>query len=148
MFSARKTSWITWAILFAQTFVLVLGHGRIVVCHDEGGTSHIEIVDEDSCSILVPDGCRQTADSSDESRQVSPLCSDSSCFDEPLGIPATLSGVRIANGGEQQGVLPPPSLAVVDWLVLQDPMERQIDFDDAHAIAGFHRSIGSVILLL
>lgn len=147
----RSSSWIAWALICTQSLLLVLGHGRIVVCHEDGGTSHVEIVGEDSCSILVTDGCSQPVASQDEIQQISSPCSDTSCTDVPLGITATISNARMTSSGEQQGILPPPSLAIVDWLVLQDPMEKPdctIDFDDQHAIAGLHRSNRSTILVL
>lgn len=147
----KSSSRIAWALICAQTLVLVLGHGRIVVCHDEGGTSHIEIVDEDSCSTLVTDGCSQSATSQSEIQQIQSLCSDTSCVDEPLGILATMSNTRATIDGEQQVALPPPSLAIVDWLLLQSPAEPQItlsDFDDRYAISGLQISNRSTVLVL
>lgn len=147
----RSSSWIAWALICAQTLVFVLGHGRVVVCHDEGGTSHIEIVDEDSCSTLVTDGCSQSVASQVEIQQIQSLCSDTSCVDEPLGILATTSNTRATIDGEQQEALPPPSLAIVDWLLLQSPVERQMirsDFDDRYAISGFQISNRSTVLVL
>lgn len=148
---SKSSTWIAWVLIFAQSLLLVLGHGRIVVCHEDDGTSHIEIVDENSCSTLVTDGCSQPVDSQNEIQQISSSCSDTSCTDVPLGITATISNARMPSSGEQQGILPPPSLAIVDWLVLQDPMEKPdctIDFDDRHAIASLHRSNRSTILVL
>ena len=147
----RSSSWIAWVLICTQSLLLVLGHGRIVVCHEVDGTSHIEIVDEDSCSTLVTDGCSQPVDAQDEIQRVSSLCSETSCTDVPLGITATISNARLMSGGEQQGILPSPSLAIVDWLVLQDPIEKldsTTEFDDQHAIAGFHRSNRSTVLVL
>lgn len=147
----RSSSWIAWALICTQSIVLVLGHGRVVVCHDEGGSSHIEIVDEDSCSTQATEGCNQSVTSQGEAQQITTLCSDTSCVDEPLGITATLSNTRMTSDEEHQGAMPPPSLAVVTWLHLQDPMERQLsreDFDDRHAIDGFHQLNRSTVLVL
>lgn len=147
----RSSSWIAWALICAQALVLVFGHGRVVVCHDEGGTSHIELVDEESCSTQATEGCSQPVATQGKAQQITTLCSDTSCVDEPLGITATISNTRKMNNGEHQSSLPPPSLAIVTWLLLQDPMVRQLscdDFDDQHAIYGLHQSNSSTVLIL
>lgn len=151
MLNVRISTWLTWVLICAQSLVLVLGHGRVVVCHDEGGSTHIEIVDEESCSTRVDEGCGDSVAAQGATSLVSTLCSDTSCVDEPLGITATLSNTRIAGDIELQGALPSPSLAVVAWLLQQDPMERVVgsaEFDDQHAISGFHLSNRSTVLVL
>ena len=151
MLRGTNSIWLSWTIIFAQMFVLVLGPSRVVICYDDGGSSHIELVDDNSCITQDDRSCDQPVATQGVSQQVTSLCSDTSCVDKPLGLLATLTNTRSESYGQQHGVVPPPSLAIVQWLILQDPMDKldyTIDFDDRYAIASFHQSKRSTVLVL
>ena len=85
-----KHSIVSLALVFAQLAVIVLGHGRVVVCHDENGSSHIELVGEDVCSNSDSQSCEQPVFQQDDGR--TGTCSGSNCIDEIYSLESVLAG--------------------------------------------------------
>lgn len=92
MSNGYKHLLLAWALIAAQLFVVVIGHGRIVICHDEGGSTHIELVGEDSCSVNDATSCGLGDELNNSSTQR--LCAETSCEDELYGLTYTLAGSR------------------------------------------------------
>lgn len=89
---AYKQLVLTWLMIAAQLCVVVVGHGRVVICHDATGESHIELVSDASCSALVDGVCEQVVEYQSDKRPG--LCADTGCEDELLGFSYTLANSR------------------------------------------------------
>jgi len=83
-----------WLLIIAQMMVIVVGHGRVVVCHDDNGSTHIELVSEGSCGSDADDGCDQVVNQT--SNALASVCSQTPCVDELYGHVVPLSNVRRA----------------------------------------------------
>tara|TARA_R110002096_G_scaffold344921_7_gene538193 strand:- start:155153 stop:155650 length:498 start_codon:yes stop_codon:yes gene_type:complete len=150
MTRSRFTFWMTWVLIAAQACVLAVGYGRVVMCYDDNGTSHIEIVDEKSCSPRVDEGCTQPVSTQTDVQTLTD-CSEFACVDEPFGLLATLPVVRTTDNGKQLDVQPNPSLVIVSWLLKQNPIDAQVSsasLNDQYAMDAFHRSNRSTVLVL
>jgi len=149
MNSARTKRRLTWAIIFAQVFIFVIGHGRVVLCHEASGSSHIELVDRESCSTDIRDGCNEIA--SNQSGVPSEDYSGSSCVDELFQIVAALSNKRKVDAELGQGSQPLFTMAFASWLRLPDPVIITVtltEFDEAQLLTEQLRSIRTAVLVL
>jgi|GEM_PF-5642560 len=147
MNNAHTQKRLTWAIIFAQVFILVFGHGRVILCHEASGSSHIEFFETESCSSTDQDGCTQN--SSNQNNQ-SVSCSGSSCVDELFQVNATLSTSRRFDFSIDQEFRPPFPQLFSWWLNLPDSTELAVvaDFDDPLLFAEQQRIIRSTVLVL
>lgn len=146
MSSNRLKNRLTWAIIFAQVFILVIGHGRVVLCHDDAGTSHIELVKSDSCSSIERTDCSNIAES--QHRSTSPSCSGTTCDDELFLIQGVLASkwdfhfdtdqVEHSYAADCQS----PSLMQSDSIVVGASL------DDVCLLIALHESIRSTVLVL
>src|SRR5690606_28474379 len=149
MLNKRMTIWATWTVLLAQTLVLVLGHGRVVVCHDENGSSHIELVNEDACKLSIEEPCAQDVKLSDAKQWNQ--CSGAECVDELFEVSGTLRSARESDLGasfEFQSSLLLSTITVLALVEAPETVLDTLDLDDKHALDLRHRSIRTTILVL
>lgn len=136
-------------IIIAQLLVLVIGHGHVVVCYDESGSSHIELVNEESCKAGQVDPCSQSIDTNDHIQWSH--CSSSSCVDELFEVLVTLRSDRKSDLGVATDFQPHLPMNVIAGLELVES-SRAIDcalvFEDEHELALRHRSIRTSVLVL
>lgn len=140
---------MVWTLILSQMAFGVLGHGLVVVCHDDDGSSHIELIHDDESSGLAHDICGQTtigqvaADSS--------LCTGTSCVDEFYGLTFTFNSRRSIGHGSLSGVVPTGSSAIVSWMILPDSsdlFEEDSDLEDACVLKELQRLIRTNVLVL
>tara|TARA_R110002073_G_scaffold118918_1_gene258667 strand:+ start:577048 stop:577488 length:441 start_codon:yes stop_codon:yes gene_type:complete len=146
MISNRLKNRLTWAIILAQVFVLVIGHGRVVLCHDDTGTSHIELVKSDSCSSVERNECSNVTESQHSS--ISPSCSGTTCEDELFLIQGMLAAKWDVHFDTDQvehsyaAALQSPSLMRSDTAVVS------ANIDHVYLLIALHESIRSTVLVL
>ncbi len=92
MSKAINHSVLAWVLIMTQLVVGVLGHGRVVVCIENDGSSHIELVGEVSSSSTEDDHCGVSVGGLADG--VSSVCSEMPCDDELLELAYTLSNTR------------------------------------------------------
>ena len=93
MSTTLKHSVLAWALIVTQLAFCVIGQGRVVVCHDEGGPSHIEFVHGDQSSSVSQDNCGQAPLSQDGVAQS--ICTGSPCVDETISFTSTINTRRM-----------------------------------------------------
>jgi len=148
-----RHSTFAWALIAAQLLVVVLGHGRVVVCHDESGASHIELFGdkqgdiknttnpEDLCGLIT----------GATSSPASGLCSDVPCEDELFGFVFTLSQPRSIGPGLLAGLIPAGPISVDVWAFNEDTagnMAQAVGFDETTQLRAHYRSIRSTVMRL
>ncbi|MDF1869768.1 MAG: hypothetical protein P1U30_05200 [Phycisphaerales bacterium] len=149
MFSTRTKKHLTWAILISQAIMLLIGQGRVILCHDDSGSTHIEFTSNESCSTTQSEGCNQIA-SVNEGFQ-SQECSGTTCVDELLTLNATPSTLRKANLDLDNASTPPLPVAFLSWIALPDPTRftyPSVHFDESIVQLEQLRSIRTTVLVL
>ena len=148
MLTHRTLLLSAWAIIVAQLLVLVVGHGRIVVCFDEKGSSHIELVTEESCLAGADDAYSQSAYGIWDTQMGAG--SSTSCVDELVGLPATFTGTRYVFVGAETGLYLEPAIGVESWLVSVGVAVEVagVDFGAYGFLSELRRSIRTTVLVL
>lgn len=83
---------LAWTLILAQLTLLGFAYGRVVICHDATGPSHIELVNDNSCSASNSEACAQPANTSAPSASSS--CAQTDCTDQVFTISATVQSLR------------------------------------------------------
>ena len=93
-----KQPWLVWLLIFAQMTLGTLGYGRVILCNDQSGRSHIQIVRSSSHAshTAQPDHftsrCQQPAHQA--SNASARHCTNSRCVDEALSFPCAINPHR------------------------------------------------------
>jgi hypothetical protein len=148
-----RHSTFAWALIAAQLLVVVLGHGRVMVCHDESGASHIELFGD------TPIELSDATSSTDlcglityaKSKSTSGVCSDVPCEDELFGLVFTLSQSRTIGLASLAGLIPSAPISI-DALTIPSystgGLAQAIGSDDASLLRAQHRTIRSTVLII
>ncbi len=135
-----------WLLIIAQTMVIVVGHGRVVVCYDDNGSTHIELVSEGSCGGDVDDGCDLVVNES--SNALASVCSQMPCVDELYGQVVSLSNVCRADALAHVSWVPICEPTVLEWCALTQPAEifacvyqDAVDFEQSEERRSMHATI-------
>ncbi|MBL4590963.1 MAG: hypothetical protein JKY96_03280 [Phycisphaerales bacterium] len=144
-----KHSALAWVLIVTQLGFCVAGQGLIVLCHDEGGSSHIELARSNQWSNASQDNCGQASIAQDGVAQS--VCTSLPCVDEEIGITFTVNSRRTTAIDSLTDLFPnaPPLLTVdvhhPDSMVL---IESGTDFEVARCLIELQCSIRTTILVL
>ncbi len=149
MSNGYKQLVLAWALIAAQLFVVVIGHGRIMICHDEGGSTHVELIGEDSCGVndAAPCGLGDDPDSLSTQR----LCAETSCEDELYGLTYTLSSSRRIGQRVSTDFVPTNVIATLSSSMDTDSliaMGQSTGLIDSVARSGCRLAIRTTVLVL
>jgi len=148
MNTTLKNSALAWALIFAQLFVITLSQGRMVVCHQANGSSHIELVNDILSDLSGIDSAEHQFSISQNSAFSS--CSDGPCVDELFTAAITVIRPRLIELGNTQGLVGPP-LRLLLWDDATFPFTPDVVAStdiDAVLLNNLHARIGSTVLLL
>jgi hypothetical protein len=144
-----KHSGLAWVLIVTQLAFCVVGQGRVVVCHDEGGPSHIEFIHTDRSSSVSQDNCGQAPLSQDGVAQS--VCTGSPCVDEAISFTFTVNSRRMTTINSLTDLFPnaPPLVTVdvhhPDSMIL---IESGTDFETAFCLIELQCSIRTTVLVL
>jgi len=152
----QKQLAMTCLLIAAQLCVIVFGHGRVVICRDDGGPTHIELVRQESCSVRDDAAWDRVAGSFDEAfgealGEASWVQCTISCVDEVFGLTYTLASARRAIQGGADGFEPTSTIAMLSMLMTRDSgglvarAESQFVVDGP---GGYLASLRSTVLVL
>ncbi len=127
-----KHSALVWALIVTQMAFSVIGHGRVVVCHDDGGPSHIKLIQSSTQAGFTDDLSCVTAVGQTSSDSSS--CTGTICVDEVLSLTFTFNTRRDMNLDTLSGLVPTGPPAVVAWMTPPETMDRH-GKSTAHEIA-------------
>lgn len=147
-------SWLAWVLISVQMTFGAFGYGRVIVCNDQDGPSHIELVHGESLSHAnengsVAKGCGQVT--SPNAIVVSTHCSGTSCDDQVLSFAYTIITPRKIGCGSLMDIVPTGPPAIYDWPSLEPIAIAWVpcdDLDDASVLLGLRRSVRSTVLNL
>jgi len=145
-----KHSALAWVLIVTQLSFSVFGPGQVVVCHDEDGPSHIELIHSDSSPDLVAENCGQVSTELD--RVAASLCAGSPCVDEAISFTTTINNRRgIVDGSFTDLILTGVPLSLV-CVLSQDSTMEQLGQDTGHEVAcrllGLQSSLRTTVLVL
>ena len=113
MNTTLKNSALSWALIFAQLFMITLSQGRMVVCHKANGSSHIELINDLSPDFTEINEIEHLLDWSPTPAFNG--CSDGPCVDELLTVAVSVLRPRHIEIGAHQGFSPIPLPAIL-WI--------------------------------
>ena len=136
-------------MIFAQLTLGVFGHGRVVVCREDGGQSHIELIHDDDSAIGSDDHCARSSTKS--ATLQSGICSGTPCVDELLSFtflaPARRNTSLESGNHWIPGDLPTAiALAIEPWTVCP-PLDSTCA-DREHLDTGNLCAIRTLVLIL
>ncbi len=141
-------------LIAAQLCVVVFGHGRVVICRDDGGPTHIELVRQESCSVRDGVAWDRVAGSFDEALGggSSWVQCTISCVDEVFGLTYTLASARRAiQGGADDGFEPTSTIALLSMSMTRDSGGLVARAESRFVVdgpGGYLSSLRSTVLIL
>ncbi|MBL4699275.1 MAG: hypothetical protein JKX70_10625 [Phycisphaerales bacterium] len=149
MSTTLKHSALAWVLIVTQLAFCVVGQGRVVVCHDESGPSHIEFIHGDRSSSISQDNCGQAPLSQDGVAQS--ICTGSPCVDEAISFAFTVNSRRMTAIDSLTDLFPnTPPLLIAD-IHRPDSIElfgQCTDFETAFCLIELQCSIRTTVLVL
>ena len=147
-------SWLAWVLIVTQMTFGAFGYGRVIVCNDDEGQSHVELALATSLSRLVDTtavhkGCDQLVSKLVDTN--STHCTSTQCVDEVLSFTFTINTPRKIGCGSLLDVVPTGPPAILDWPNSEPTPIAWIpcdDLNDAFALLGLRRSVRSTVMNL
>lgn len=150
-----KQSWLAWVLISAQMILGAIGYGRVVVCNDAGGPSHIELVrgefvSHDAEQKLTSESCVQIV------YQIANAgfghCAGKQCVDQVLRLTCTINTQRKIGCGSLLDVVPTGPPAILAWPTPEPTLIAWVPCDglnnDALVLSGLRRSVRSTVMNL
>ena len=149
MSQSLKHSALAWALILTQFALSVFGHGGIVICHDNDGPSHIELVRCTTSSGDTADTCGQSRVNQNDAEVG--LCTGSLCVDEVISFTSTLNARRGMANKSIIDFLPtaPPSILLSLLPLDSTELTRQgTELEDACYLKKLHCALRTTVMVI